>query len=908
VLFILIPALGIGYGFSLFLNGLNAIELQEFTRKATGLGNQIIAEAEEGQFVRNRFQQKLSATSSTNGKQLEPSFEAFFDSENSCEKNPDLVILARMLVTNDEPDHALRNRWQKALGFYFSLELLKKNEGRPIPVKWQKKKTYCIWRRTETEDKKPKVNLLFCSPPTPLPMLKRAFFNFLTGVSGGAVDLKTGKGFFSRGLSREKIRQLLTTCRPAVRRVFALSSQLIYWERTNVDTGLFLLQSRRRSESAQWWIKNGVLAALLVMGTWFYFVLSIKWSFISIRWKLAGIIAAFTIFPLFFVGALGTGIKEQLQRTVYEDWLRTARHELRLLDQDFSEQIRELEDRFSRLTGFSTLNNSLDEVKNRLSAQMAMGWVDSVRMYGQDGKLLLGKAKFGFEEGFAELDQFFADRHISATFPRAGPTPKSPKYLFLDSVLDESAFGIPPEKITPYRFGRNLLYGYWSLLKKVPISKVVFAAISLTHEGLAEKFLKARLLRHRAVRIITWEHQSGTLFPSIRRSQSFTRFCQGVERTREERQGYFPVAGIDSFVLGLPGKNLEGFDLVAVIPRSHLDLKIQKLWQDGLHFLALTLAVSLCGYFHLFKVFLLPIRDVENGLEQAGKGDFQRFIPVRAEDELGAMAEVFNRFIETLSELDQAKAVQSTLISNKAPTYPEYDIAAHCSMCDEIGGDYLDIFPLLSGQLGCIIGDVSGHGVSSALIMAIAKTRVFLHFDTGKDPADLFPNLNESLRALSLATQMMSMSFVLLDNRTHTVELWNAGHPFPIHFSNHESQAPFIGKPAFPLGKLKKPTYQPLRLTLEVGDFLVMYSDGLVEALNGSGQPFTYEKVVEIIKSQRFPTGQELLNGILESWKNHIQGVPVGDDVSLLVIRRSPHNAIPAQLEAPQPDGKGIMP
>jgi hypothetical protein len=532
------------------------------------------------------------------------------------------------------------------------------------------------------------------------------------------------------------------------------------------------------------------------------------------------------------------------------------------------------------------MNHDLEQVIKRFSEQIDQGWIDTYRLYSNRSELLVEKSRFGSDQGFEQLEQYFADRQIEKVIPRPAQAVRNPNYLFLESALDESILDLRPDRITRYRSGQNLLYSFFTVLESVPMSQVAYSSMSITHEGLVEKYLQKYLLRHRSVRVVVREKQSGTIFPTVQKSHSLSRFFQGIQRSNGERIGRVRLGGNVYAAIGIPGKNLEGFDLAALIPQRLLEANIERLRRNGVLLLLLTLGVSTCAALHLFIFLWMPIRWVGDGLEAVSRGDFSVSIPVSGQHELGLMAVTFNHFIETLGELNQAKTVQSTLIPTELPKYSGYEIAAHCVMCGDIGGDYLDVIPLPDGRLVCLIGDVSGHGTSAALIMAIAKTRVFLHFDDGQLPEQLFLRLNESLKNLALKSQMMSMVVAILDNRTHQAEIWNAGHPYPISFSAANRQTEFLGRPAFPLGKVKKIAYQPQFSVMNRGDLLVMYSDGLVEALNREGVPFSYQAFTEFIAACQADSAQELLDRILEKWHAHLDGIPPEDDLSLMVIRR----------------------
>jgi hypothetical protein len=890
LLFVGLPALSVFYGFSILLDDLREHERQEFHRSAADLGNQIFSEADEISFVRNRFQLRKANLGSPLTSNPSNQFEILVHSDEPQGIHPNLEKLAICLGDQQEPGPEIRKHWEKELGFFFSLELAKQSQDKPFPIKWLGKSAHLIWSQEKVQDQRPRTHLFICRPPPSVTLLARAFSRNSHGYSGGIADLGGGRTYFSPHLKATTIQNLIKKCRFYQQKTLSEGDDWFFWERCPDGMALFLHRPQTWGIPRQnlW---QGVFALFLpIFGTWLFFRVQESWERLSIRGKIIGIVLVFTAFPLLFGSIFLVKVNGRLQPAATEDWLQTARHELRLFDQQFLEQIQNLESRFIKLTSFPCLHQSFNRVKEVFLDQFDRDWLDSFRLYSVQGDILAEKMKFGSDEGFAELESFFAERQIEKAYPRAGLSPVTANDLFMESVVDESRLGLFLDKVNAYKFGENLIYGFFTLLDTLPASNVVYAVLSITHEALTRKFFHRQILRHRTVRVLIRDHQSGVIFPRVKASASLLHFFQGIQRARGERIGRVRLGKTEFAAIGFPGKNLQGYDLVALTQQSSLESKTNRLRRDAAFLLLLTAGVSICAALHLFGFFLMPIRRVSEGLEAVGRGNFAVSIPVSGQHELGLMAMTFNHFIETLRELNQAKTVQSTLIPTEMPEYNGYEIASHCTMCGSIGGDYLDVFPLSDGRMVCLIGDVSGHGTSSAMIMAIAKTRVFLHFDAGHPPSELFSRLHESIRNLALKSQMMTMVVVLLDNRTHQIEVWNAGHPYPILSSPGHGQTGYLGQPAYPLGTRKQIVIPPQKSPIGPEDVLVLYSDGLVEAVNPQQTPLSFEALADFVGSSPATSAQDLLDRILQKWHLHLGGVPPTDDLSILVIRRKKHH------------------
>jgi serine phosphatase RsbU (regulator of sigma subunit) len=898
VLFILLPVLILSYGGFLLIGILQEREVRSFQEQATRVSHVIISRAGEQEYVRERFEKLLAADADPDATgnasaMVPPKFEAWISPRKRSETLPELSEIASQVVTTDVPAVALRNSWKKKLGYHFSLELLKKSEGKPLPIKWLGKHAYLIWKKRLNAGGLAEATLFLCEPPAQYDLLKHSFHRSRE-LSGGGINVSSGKGFFSKSLGRERARSIILG---SAGQQMALSGHRRYfsfWGRFANHFGVFLVKNRSPVLAEKALLSGFLLAVLLLSGTLVFVFFSRHWARLSLKWKLVGLICVFTLFPLLFVGILLGRVGPQVNDAIRESWIQTAREELRLLDQEFAGEIHRLENRYSSLFTFANLDVPRNEVIHKVCHQMDDGWIDSVRLFTATGSPLFERAKFGFEEGFADLDQFFAARNISRVYVRNDNQQKNPKQLFLESMLEDSSMEIPGETISPYRFGKNLLYGFWKILPQIPRSGAVYAGCSISHDSLAEKYFRKYLLRHRSFRIVVRERTSGAFFPRVRKKESLAAFCLAIARGNDEQQGVLTLGGKSCFALGIPGQKLSGYDLLAIVPQSFFFGQFQALRNIIVLGMILALTIGVTSFGFLFQVFLQPIRDVQTGIDHIRQGNLDCSIPVSNQDELGKLARGFNQFIETLTELDEARIVQETLMVTSAPNFGEYEIAAHNKMFSDIGGDYLDLFPLPDGRFACLVGDVSGHGASAALIMAMAKTAVILHFDAGKPESELLATLNQTIRSLSLSSQMMTVSLVILNQETHRSELWNAGHPFPVLFRAQTKSSSFVGAGALPLGKMKKARYEPIVQILEPGDFLVQYSDGLVEALNKQKEPFHYDAVSRILSSRAFSSAPDLRQEILTKWNEHCAGVPVDDDVSMIVIFRRP---VPGEKE-----------
>ena len=256
-----------------------------------------------------------------------------------------------------------------------------------------------------------------------------------------------------------------------------------------------------------------------------------------------------------------------------------------------------------------------------------------------------------------------------------------------------------------------------------------------------------------------------------------------MRQSGEEQSGLVEWNGKPFLAVCVAGLRLTNLDLVALIPREML-MESRIALEHRIRWCFLTaLIIGLTGATLLVHGLLTPVREVGQGIVALRNKNFHHRISHSGEDELGRLANAFNRLIETAEEMSVARVVQESLIPEAVPHLPGYDLAWKCRMSNALGGDYLDCFQLPENRLVFLVGDVSGHGISSALVMAMAKSVVFLHFSEGGTPETLMPRMNHALFQLTLQKQMMTFCFGFLDANQHEGFVIVAGNPFPYFFT-----------------------------------------------------------------------------------------------------------------------------
>lgn len=242
--------------------------------------------------------------------------------------------------------------------------------------------------------------------------------------------------------------------------------------------------------------------------------------------------------------------------------------------------------------------------------------------------------------------------------------------------------------------------------------------------------------------------------------------------------------------------------------------------------------------------------------------------------------------VRVRDELEVARELQEELLPHDLPVLPGYLFAHSYRTANEVGGDYYDLTLLPDGRLSLMMGDASGHGMAAGLVMAIANATLQTAVDLDPSPERVLALLNRTLCRTGTKRTFMSVFYAVLIPATGELEYVCAGHPFPL-LRRADGSLEELGCGGFPLG-LREPLEVVRRtVTLQPGDLLVLYTDGLPEAVDATGKTaFGYERIQAALGPGGSP--QTVHDGILRSFDRHAGGEPLLDDLTLVVIARLP--------------------
>lgn len=343
----------------------------------------------------------------------------------------------------------------------------------------------------------------------------------------------------------------------------------------------------------------------------------------------------------------------------------------------------------------------------------------------------------------------------------------------------------------------------------------------------------------------------------------------------------------DQIWLGISGKNLAYSYLVAHSSLSPLKLHIDRLWLILLIIAFLEFSSSLFIGRLLSEQFLKPIEGLGMGIKAIRRQDFRFKIPILAPDELGELAGQFNRMIENLGDVNMAKQVQGKLFPGAVMEAGEYRVYGVSQPASDLGGDYFDYLTFGDRKMLILVGDVSGHGIAAALVMAMSKAMVSSFSKSDHSHTRLFETLNQVILDTMKFSALMTMCALLVDTKTNELQLFSFGHPLPYKAEFDGKIRELEGKTSRPLGSMKVfPTLRPNSVTLNSGERMIFYTDGLVESLDEGEEKTGFRVFQEYLQGCPGLTLENACPYILLNHPFLQKGLPQPDDFTVVIVER----------------------
>ena len=241
-----------------------------------------------------------------------------------------------------------------------------------------------------------------------------------------------------------------------------------------------------------------------------------------------------------------------------------------------------------------------------------------------------------------------------------------------------------------------------------------------------------------------------------------------------------------------------------------------------------------------------------------------------------------------MAELAVGREIQLSLLPKACPEAPGWEFAASYSAARIVGGDFYDFCELASKppRLGLVIADVAGKGVPAALFMALSRTIIRTTAFSGRSPASALMRANQLILKDSQAEMFLTAVYAVLELDTGRLIYANAGHNRPLWRHAADGSVTELDQRGIVLGAFEEIVLEEQRLDLAPGDALILYTDGVTEAVNGEGEMFGEERLWGVIAGSQGGSADETIGAICGALAAFTGGAEPADDVTVVVVRR----------------------
>jgi len=328
--------------------------------------------------------------------------------------------------------------------------------------------------------------------------------------------------------------------------------------------------------------------------------------------------------------------------------------------------------------------------------------------------------------------------------------------------------------------------------------------------------------------------------------------------------------------------------------------------RKGIFFTAiLSYIVGIIATYVLANYFVKPIQKITEGVRKFNTSDTNEPLPVEGADEFSAIAQAFNEMTVKIKEAQKdevekerlhkemqvAQEIQQTLLPKQFPDIEGYDIATIYRAAKDVGGDYFDFVWIDEDTLGIIVADVSGKGVPGSLVMTMIRTAVRLEARGNKSAVDVLSRVNEFITDDVKKGMFVTIFLVVLDSRNRKISFASAGHNPMILYRMAEDKTYFLNPKGIPVGITLpdglnfEETISSESVNLKKDDILVLYTDGITEAMNPERDQYGMERFMYFIKDHARLTPDEFTEKLNEDILEFTSGAEQNDDITLVAIK-----------------------
>lgn len=651
----------------------------------------------------------------------------------------------------------------------------------------------------------------------------------------------------------------------------------------------------KRFQLYNWSLMTAVMAVVLL--SLIFFIRSGMNIRLSIRVKLMVLFLTAVLMPIMGFAFLGFQYHADREKTLIAEVANNSRQMLFNLDESLSRVGEANEPELNRLLPFFALDDG-NKIRKALQPKIAGNELVTVEVRDVQAKIKFTQVNELFFEGMKDVSEAFSRFCIDTALGTSLGDSVDPIISMVVKAPEGGMFFLfdRPGEIHPLEFGPVPLLIYWQIIENVRAEKLyvfVVQSASLLLKKMVRAMFKKDGSSEKNSAFITAarRNSSNEWFPGRPASSlPLKRFAEMLEFSDKPLDAEVKIHGKTWLVTGQKGKYAGEYSFFAFYPREIIEDDLRKIRKLIFACMFLFLTVAMLTGNILSYTFLEPVQKLSEGVNAIKRRDGGFRILTTQHDEFGDLSNSFNHMIEDLKEMQLARDVQESLLPSHFPEIPGYQISFANRMASDVGGDYFDLHQLDENRVCLLIGDVTGHGVSSALVMAMAKAIVYQGLKEQKSLVELFADLNLTIHTyfkIPPARKMITLFAAILDIAAGSITSVNAGHNFPVKIKAEGGLEDFSAV-HLPIGAARK--LRGLKISnysLAPGETVVFYTDGIIEVKNKQAQMYGYDDFKEHLRAMAAEPAEVILDRLMARYDEFLDGAEPDDDITVIVLKRN---------------------
>ncbi|PKL48252.1 MAG: hypothetical protein CVV42_10250 [Candidatus Riflebacteria bacterium HGW-Riflebacteria-2] len=672
----------------------------------------------------------------------------------------------------------------------------------------------------------------------------------------------------------------------------------------NPNTRIFALSLKNHEIYSPATIRSRIItqtvALYLLTGLLLYFNFKVRRAFFSIRWKLLLLFVYANIAPLTVLGAISYDYLQNRKVALRNEFQLESARLLRELDSKFIVQREQYARQLNAIIEASNTENGIHMLTHRQIDKIKNAIIDykpsEAFLVDRNGVMHFAISTDGrdvshstsYVKRLADAILKYHNR-IIVTADKSDVLTKisDPEHTdFVRNSIRDS------NKIWPMSIGDSMRISYWSVLgNQDEYISNYFLLLLWDEEEFQKIFLDQYFceLPRKNLMAGTFARtdNSRQVFPDAKETgNELAAFLREAAHTSGNIHSSLQFAGQAHLVTGWRGKNMNKTCFAVVYPTSEIDAEIAEITRRMLAGAAMSIILTIIIALAVARQFLRPVKSLSVAATAISVHDYRHRIDIADKDEFGHLGQVMNRMIEGLGELEIARVVQESLFPEKQPDFKPFDIYGKSVATTTLAGDYYDFIEIDKNRMSVMIGDVAGHGIAAALIMAMAKAGVKMAaHDEMVDGTRFVEELHKILYSLKdgQLKRMMTFQYLLLDKTTASVNFYNAGHCYPLLIDSKNRQARYIELASMPLGVDKSPQLSNYSLNLQPGQTLLLYTDGITEGQNLAGKASGNDRLAQAALHNYRKNSESYYSALYQEYLDW-SGKTSGDDCTMIII------------------------